>query len=303
MTNFARVALTATTLIAAGILLPDDADADQRGRRGPRGARVIARPIGGAYVRPVYVHRPYVGAYRFRGGPWFGGGPFWWPMSYGWFHPPYPPYPYYYGGHYGMGSDARLQVTPPQTEVYIDGALAGVVDQFDGVFQRLRLSPGTHEMALYLDGHRTFVRPVYVAPGSTLKLRHTMEPLGPGEVAEPRPASPPPPPPPASSSAPDATEPPRAGRRLDDRNDRARPTRAGRLVVRVQPADAEVLIDGQRWQTSDTESLLEVSVPAGRVRVEVRKPGHRPFVTDVDVRAGATETLNVSLPLERDRPR
>jgi hypothetical protein len=49
----------------------------------------------------------------------------------------------------------RLEVKPPEAEVYLDSYLAGTVEEFDGFFQRLRLSPGTHEIVIYLDGYRT----------------------------------------------------------------------------------------------------------------------------------------------------
>lgn len=68
------------------------------------------------------------------------------------------------------------------------------------------------------------------------------------------------------------------------------------LVIRVQPSDAEVLIDGQRWQTPDGDRPLEVRVPAGRIRVEVRRPGYAPFSTELTVAPGEVTPVNVSLP-------
>jgi len=248
-------------------------------------------------------------------------------MSHGWWGSPLA----FYGMPYGPNtSDARLQVTPRETEVYIDGALAGVADQYDGVFQSLRLAPGTHEITLYLEGHRRFTQNVYVAPASTLKLRHAMQPLAAGDSADPRPTPPPPPAPrldgdddrddPAGPPLPpgqlreprDPREPreprergepgqARQGRAPRDeqprRPARSDTARAGTLVIRVQPADAELLIDGQRWQAPESDRPFEVQMPAGRVRIEVRKPGHLPFVTDVVVRPGEVSTLNVSLPV------
>jgi hypothetical protein len=77
---------------------------------------------------------------------------------------------------------------------------------------------------------------------------------------------------------------------------------AGVLVIRVQPADAEVFIDGQRWQTPDAKGHpLEVRVPPGRVRVEVRKPGYTSFSTEVTVEPGQITPLNVSLPSQGEK--
>ena len=74
----------------------------------------------------------------------------------------------------------------------------------------------------------------------------------------------------------------------------------GTLAVRVQPAGASILVDGERWEGSDTsgERLL-VQLAEGRHRVEVQREGYQPYATDVDVRSGETATLNVSLPQER----
>ncbi len=67
-----------------------------------------------------------------------------------------------------------MLVEPEETEVYVDGYYAGIVDDFDGVFQRLNLAPGTHEITLRLDGHETWSAEIYAAPGSTVNLHHDM---------------------------------------------------------------------------------------------------------------------------------
>ena len=71
----------------------------------------------------------------------------------------------------------RLQVTPRDASVYVDGYAAGVVDDYDGVFQRLRLVPGPHEIVIYHPSHRTLRQNIYYNPGSTHTIRHTLEPL------------------------------------------------------------------------------------------------------------------------------
>lgn len=69
----------------------------------------------------------------------------------------------------------------------------------------------------------------------------------------------------------------------------------GTLSVRVQPADAEVWVDGERWQWPGDEPRLVVEVMEGRHRVEVTRDGFESFSTEVDVRRGETTALNVSL--------
>src|SRR5215475_12291150 len=109
---------------------------------------------------------------------------------------PYPAYRY-------AAPDAAMKfdVKPKDTMVYVDGFYAGIVDDFDGAFQRLRTSPGPHQLTLYLDGYRTYSERVYLSPDNTLKLKHRMERLAPGEVSE-RPPAPPPPPQYQSGQAP-----------------------------------------------------------------------------------------------------
>ena len=78
-------------------------------------------------------------------------------------------------------------MTPRETEVFVDGYFAGVVDDFDGFAQRLRLEPGEHEVTLFLDGHRPLTRKMLFTVGQTFKVQHEMEPLGAGEPAPQRP--------------------------------------------------------------------------------------------------------------------
>ena len=86
--------------------------------------------------------------------------------------------------HAGDGAVAlRLQVTPRDASVFVDGYAAGVVDDYDGVFQRLRLVPGPHEIVIYHPSHRTLRQNIYYNPGSTHTIRHTLDPLLAGDIA------------------------------------------------------------------------------------------------------------------------
>ena len=67
------------------------------------------------------------------------------------------------------------------------------------------------------------------------------------------------------------------------------------MALRVQPSDAVVEIDGERWDSPEGGSRLVVQLPAGPHRVDVRKDGFRTYSSTVTIRAGDTETLNVSL--------
>ncbi len=200
----------------------------------------------------------------------------------------------------------RLQVTPKVTQVYVDGYYAGIADDFDGTFQRLHAAPGEHELTLYLEGYRTLRQRVLLSRGSTQRIKHTMVPLAAGERADrPSPPSAASPTPGAGRSAP--YPPPRDRRRAapreeappgyerpEERGGRYGAEREGSIAIRVQPSDAEVFIDGERWQGPDRDRLV-VEVPEGAHRVEVRKEGFDAFTANVQVRRGETTTLNVTL--------
>jgi hypothetical protein len=190
-------------------------------------------------------------------------------------------------------SAARIQVTPPRTEVYVDGHRAGVVDDFDGFSQRLRVAAGEHLIELYLDGHQPVSQTVRFIAGETYRIRHEMEPLPAGEAAPPRPT------PRALQASPQGSplQTPvtfdALGRPIAGGGNPSGLPGSGTIAIRVQPADAVILIDGERWQSSGDR--LDIQVTAGTHRIDVQKEGYQPFATTVQVRAGDTSGLNVSL--------
>jgi hypothetical protein len=175
----------------------------------------------------------------------------------------------------------RLQVSPREAFVYVDGYAAGVVDDYDGVFQRLRLVPGPHEIVIYHPGHRTLRQHIYYNPGSTHTIRHTLDVLVPGEAPEPQPVP--------RMLPPGPGMPPQPGGQAADGS------RAGTLALRVQPGDAAVFVDGEPWKGPQSQERLIVQLTEGSHRVRVEKPGFQTFAVDVDVRAGETTSFNVSL--------
>jgi hypothetical protein len=258
------VSLMASLAIVA-MLSPGTAQAQ---RRRPSVRRGVVVFVSG------YFYDPFYGPYS------------WWPRA-AW---PYAYYPMFDGR-----AEVRLLVTPKDAAVYVDGYYAGVVDDFNGIFQRLPLPPGPHEIALYLNGYRTVHQRLYLAPNSDSTLRYTLERFAPGETAEPPFIAPPvPPPPPGTTTLPrtpyrGATPPPTPAPQV---------TAFGTLAIQVQPADAEVIIDGERWSGLDSAGRLQVHVAEGMHHIEIRKPGHRGFSTDVQVRPRETTPLNVSLSTE-----
>ncbi|HSC26255.1 MAG TPA: PEGA domain-containing protein [Vicinamibacterales bacterium] len=302
MTRHSRIFMLLVLFMTVGLLFPSDALAQRaRPRSGsPPSGKAVPR------VSPPRVHRPYYYYPRY-----FYPGYYYSPWYYsGWYYPyysgfgfglsfgygPWGPYPYGYRYQYPYAypywwydntGSARLQITPRHAQVYIDGHFVGLVDEFDGTFQRLHVEIGEHELQVYLEGYRTFTQKVLFTRGTTLRIEHALEPLPPGEPPEPKPT---PDPAAAQPQYPQAPGPvPRYPGRVGEESE------FGTLSIRVNPPDAEVLVDGQPWDRPEGDVRFSIDLPEGPHRVEVRKEGYRPYVRTVDVRRGRTITLNVSL--------
>jgi hypothetical protein len=119
-----------------------------------------------------------------------------------------------------------------------------------------------------------------------------MERLASGQVSEP-------PPPPSRAAADDDVferprpggPAPRSGTRPADRSS----ARFGTLSLRIQPGDAEILLDGEQWTAPAGQDRIAIELSEGRHRVEIRKSGFSSYSEEVLIRPGATLTLNVSL--------
>ncbi len=92
----------------------------------------------------------------------------------------YRPYHSYGSGYYYDQGSVQIKAYPKplrdEMKVYVNGAYVGVVDDFDGVFQSLSLSPGEYEIELRLEGYRP-VRQHIVVRYSGYRIRFHMEPL------------------------------------------------------------------------------------------------------------------------------
>ena len=224
--------------------------------------------VGGYYANPFWY-----------GGPWYA-------YQYPW--GPYGPM-----GYYGyVDASVRVEVTPRDAEVFIDGYYAGTVNDFDGTFQRLHVSPGEHEIEVYKEGFRTFRQKVYLAPDNTFKVKQALAPIAAGEQPEPRPQPLKPPPstqqggqPPAAGAPmpggrtggrrplpPQQGSDPRDSQPSDSRGGQA-PAGYGTVAIRVQPVDAEVSIDGENWRGPGGADRLTIEIAEGSHTVEIRKPG------------------------------
>jgi hypothetical protein len=153
--------------------------------------RPDARGFGyGRYWDPWGVYIPgYYGSYGYRSYGYYS--PYYYPYSFGygygvgmpWMWDPWYGDDFYYGGggYYGGGAYStmqqysdedqgklRLKVKPRDAKVYVDGYLVGVVDEMDGVFQKLSLTGGRHHVVVKADGYQPEEFDVMITPSETV---------------------------------------------------------------------------------------------------------------------------------------
>jgi len=233
-----------------------------------------------------------------------------------------PPYPFPDGYFAAPESNLRIVVKPKNAIVYVDGYYAGVVDDFDGSWQRLHVVPGQHELTVYLEGYRSFRQKIYLGPNATQKITAKLEKLAAGEPNEPVPTPPPLPPmadqsnyPPEGARQPGVPFPqpfpqpfpgggappfPNAGGRGAPPAAPSQPEGVGTIAIQAAPLGTEIMIDGEHWAgpSRDDERLI-VQLTPGRHVIVVSRTGYRELTTEVDVRPGETTPVNVSLTPER----
>jgi hypothetical protein len=166
----------------------------------PRGGRPI---LGTAVPRPTVIPAavptpffsvPLIVWPRFTGGLGFGGFGF---FGYPW-HDQYPltgmpydqypgvgtPYDQYPGtGAYapdpfdrsGLTGKLRLRIEPRTAEVFVDGYYAGIVDDFDGMFQHLTLAAGPHHIVVRAPEYQLLFFDVMIEPHHTTTYRGVLQ--------------------------------------------------------------------------------------------------------------------------------
>ena len=142
----------------------------------------IGVSIGFGYGYPYYGGYPY--------GAWYGPG--YWPYGPGYWGAPYAPVfvpvPYGVGVEEGRSESReysseqrptgslRFRADPGSARIYVDGALAGTVDDFDGFSNHLRLEAGRHHIELRADGYEPYSAEIMVSAGRTLTARANLKP-------------------------------------------------------------------------------------------------------------------------------
>jgi PEGA domain len=129
------------------------------------------------YFYSSFAFYPY---YSYGFWPWYYGfySPSYYPYSgygYGYGYRPYGGYGYGGYGYYGYG-EVRVEVKPKTAKVFVDGDYVGVVDDYDGWWQRLKLEPGKHRIVVREAGFAPYVQTVRVLPGEDTHIKSLLQP-------------------------------------------------------------------------------------------------------------------------------
>jgi PEGA domain-containing protein len=159
---------------------------DQRGPSDARGAtndRAVPRsdvpPTGDRVFVYPGTYRNYYRYYDPWGYGGFGLGYFYyspWAWGPGYYGPGYYAGPGY-GGYGYDGGSIKLKVKPRDAEVFVDGYFAGQVDDFDGVFQALKLDSGAYRIEVRKPGFETLQFDVRVQPERSITFRGELKPV------------------------------------------------------------------------------------------------------------------------------
>jgi hypothetical protein len=141
-----------------------------------------------SYPYYTYPQRYYPYGYGAFGLGYFYYNPYaWYPRYYGYSGYGYSGYSTYgspgystYGspGYYSNRStsvfdigELRLQVSPRYAQVFIDGYYAGEVDDYDGMFQGIKLESGPYHVELVAPGYETLAFDIRITPGQKITYR------------------------------------------------------------------------------------------------------------------------------------
>jgi hypothetical protein len=196
----------------------------------------------------------------------------WWGYPY-----PYPPY-----GGWRVYADwamsyVRIDVEPKDAQVYVDGYFAGVVDDYNGIFQHLTLRPGPHLIEIRKTGYVSLAVELNLYPGQSVTYRRTMEPST-GETAPPVSV-------PIAPAFEEGALPPAA---VD--------LPPGDVKFDVSPKDAEIYADGfYAGIVDDFNGSQHLELAPGRHHIELKMNGYETVVVEVSIESGRSITYRAAL--------
>jgi hypothetical protein len=276
----------------------------------------------GVYHDPYYSGRyryydPYWSPYRFSWWLGYDGWYGWNGWGVGWGAYPYYPYAHYPPVVYypsqvrpDMGA-LDLDLKPGNTQIYVNGQLIGIADDFDGWPQYLWLESGDYHFIFYRQDRQPIVREYKILSGVVIDVEDRLQR---GEA------------PPVESLFPPPTE--RRDERIRsnaEQRARVEAERAadwrqrseairrhaagegmedgratgdfGSLLLAVDPSDASVYLDGRFLGTGEDITRLRrgLTVDAGEHTLSVVRPGYEGEEVEINVDAGEQVEVSVRL--------
>lgn len=197
-----------------------------------------------------------------------------------------------------------LNVQPDQAEIFIDGELVGVADQYDGFPRYLWLPAGDRRLVIHLPGYRPVVREYTLVPGEVIDIDLRLErgespPLE--EILYRRKRD-------DVATTPELAveERPTPSTAADDSWRRRRPQVAenasASLLLEVTPKDAAVYLDDRLLGSGEDLGRLHAAliVAPGTHRLVVVRPGYKKHEATLSL--GAAEETTLRVELLPDRP-
>ena len=108
--------------------------------------------VGGGFLLCCVCGLGFGGYYGGYYDPWYGG---------------YPTYPVGSSTSNDDEGSLRLKIKPREAEVYVDGYYVGIVDDFDGIFQRLHVETGSHHIEVRAPGYEPLTFEVRITSDHT----------------------------------------------------------------------------------------------------------------------------------------
>jgi hypothetical protein len=75
---------------------------------------------------------------------------------------------------YPLPGGVQLDVQPWRAQVYVDGAYAGLVDDFKGYYHHLEISAGPHVIVIVMPDYEPLIVDTLVSPGQVTTYRGTL---------------------------------------------------------------------------------------------------------------------------------
>jgi hypothetical protein len=250
--------------------------ADARGA-GSSGLTAAGRATYGRFPTH-HVHRPhyffsFYRPYPYSFWPWYID-----PSPYG-YPDPWAPYCWLAGvpSPEGLPATVETDIRPKRAVVVLDGVEVGEARDYNGMWDRLHVEPGPHELEFRAPGYQTLRLQMTIRPGRGYLVQHELRP---GEGLDPRSTR-------VAEAQLDVAPQPRA--------------REGRLRLRVLPEDAAIYLDGAFLGRAGELAALHgaLAVDEGTHVLEILRPGYEP--RSLELRVEGRQPVDVQVELEPSR--